>query len=397
MRLSKRAYEVQESPIRKLMPYANAAKQKGLKVYHLNIGQPDIETPQVMMDAYHNFSEKVLGYGPSQGLDDYRKGLAGYYQEQGLKVAADDIIVTVAGSEAIVFAFYVACNEGDEIIVPEPLYTNYNGFATMAGIKIVPLTTYAENGFALPSKEDIAAKITPKTKAIMLCNPGNPTGTVYSKEELQRIIELVKENNLFLISDEVYREFVYDGLVHTSVLQFDDVADRTIVVDSVSKRYSACGARVGCLVSRNKELMAAVLKFAQARLCPATIDQVAAQACLKLGDEYFSGIIEEYTKRRDLVYEELQKNPEIVCIKPGGAFYILPKLPVKDAEKFIIWLLSEFEIDGETIMAAPAEGFYATPGKGKNEMRIAYVLNTDSLKKAMNILLKGLEKYRTIE
>ncbi|MBW6515304.1 MAG: pyridoxal phosphate-dependent aminotransferase [Candidatus Cloacimonetes bacterium] len=397
MKLSQRAYDVQASPIRKLMPYANSAKQKGIKVYHLNIGQPDIETPQVMMDAYHRFSEKVLGYGPSQGLDEYRQGLAGYYQKCGLKVEADDIIVTVAGSEAIVFAFYVTCNEGDEIIIPEPLYTNYNGFATMAGIKIVPLTTFAENGFALPTKEEIAKLITPRTRAIMLCNPGNPTGTVYTKEELQRVVELAKEHNLFVISDEVYREFVYDGLHHTSILEFTDISDRTMIVDSVSKRYSACGARVGCIVSKNRDLMAAVLKFAQARLCPPTIDQYASNACLELGDDYFTGIIKEYTKRRDLVYAELQKNPEIVCTKPGGAFYIFPKLPVMDAEKFIIWLLSEFEIDGETVMAAPAEGFYATPERGKDELRIAYVLNTDALLKAMNILLTGLERYRKIE
>lgn len=397
MKLSQRANEIQASPIRKLMPYANAAKRKGIKVYHLNIGQPDIETPQIMMDAYHRFSEKVLGYGPSQGLDEYRQGLAGYYQKLGLNIEAEDIIVTVAGSEAIVFAFYVVCNEGDEIIVPEPLYTNYNGFATMAGIKIVPLTTYAENGFALPTKGEIAKMITTRTKAIMLCNPGNPTGTVYTKEELQRIVELAKEHDLYIISDEVYREFVYDGLQHTSILEFQEVADRAIVVDSISKRYSACGARIGCIVSRNKDLMAAVLKFAQARLCPPTIDQFASNACLELGDDYFAGIIEEYTKRRDLVFDELQKNPEIVCTKPGGAFYIFPKLPVKDAEKFIIWLLNDYEVDGETVMAAPAEGFYATPGRGKNELRIAYVLNCDALRKAMNILLTGLEKYRSIE
>jgi aspartate aminotransferase len=397
MKLSQRAYEVQESPIRKLMPYANAAKRKGIKVYHLNIGQPDIETPQIMMDAYHNYQEKVLGYGPSQGLEEYRQGLASYYQKQGLAVSPEDIIVTVAGSEAIVFAFYVICNEGDEIIVPEPLYTNYNGFATMAGIKIVPLTTYAENGFALPEKEEIKKLITPKTKAIMLCNPGNPTGAVYSREELQRIADIAEENDLYVISDEVYREFVYDGLQHTSILEFDNISERTVVVDSISKRYSACGARVGCIVSRNKDLMGAVLKFAQARLCPATIDQIAANACLELGEDYFTCIIEEYKKRRDLVFAELQKNPEIVCIKPGGAFYIFPKLPVKDAEKFIIWLLTDFEIDGETVMAAPAEGFYATPGKGKDELRIAYVLNCDSLKKAIKILLTGLEIYKGLE
>jgi len=397
MKLSQRAYEVQESPIRKLMPYANEAKKRGIKVYHLNIGQPDIETPSVMMKAYQNYKDKVLGYGPSQGIEEYRQGLAKYYQNKNLAVSSDNIIVTVAGSEAVTFALNVTCNPGDEIIVPEPFYTNYNGFTTLSGIKIVPLTTYAEEGFSLPAKDKIAELITAKTKGILICNPGNPTGTVYTEEELQRIVELAKEHDLFVISDEVYREFVYDGLQHTSILKFEEIADRSIVVDSISKRYSACGARVGCIVSRNQELMSAVLKFAQARLCPPTIDQVAANACLELGEDYFEKIIEEYTKRRDLVFAELQKNRDIVCIKPGGAFYIFPKLPVKDAEKFVIWLLSKFEIDGETVMAAPAEGFYATPGEGKSEIRIAYVLNTESLTKAMNILLKGLETYRDIE
>ncbi len=397
MKLSQRAYDVQESPIRKLMPYANEAKKRGIKVYHLNIGQPDIETPSIMMKAYHNFNEKVLGYGPSQGIEVYRQGLAKYYQKKGLGVSSDNIIVTVAGSEAVTFALNVTCNPGDEIIVPEPFYTNYNGFSTLSGVKIIPLTTFAEDGFSLPERDKIARLITSRTKAILICNPGNPTGTVYTEEELQRIVELAKEHELFVISDEVYREFVYDGLKHTSILSFEEIADRSIVVDSISKRYSACGARVGCIVSRNQELMAAVLKFAQARLCPPTIDQVAANACLELGEDYFEQIIEEYTKRRDLVFSELENDPDIICTKPGGAFYIFPELPVKDAEKFVIWLLSKFEIDGETVMAAPAEGFYATPGEGKSGIRIAYVLNTESLAKAMNILLRGLEAYRDIE
>jgi aspartate aminotransferase len=397
MKLSDRAYDVQESPIRKLMPYANAAKKRGIKVYHLNIGQPDIETPSVMMDAYRGFGEKVLSYGPSQGIEEYREGLAAYYKKCGIEVETNDIIVTVAGSEAIIFALFVTCNHGDEIIVPEPLYTNYNGFANMAGVKINPLTTYAENGFALPANEAIEALITPRTKAIVLCNPGNPTGAVYTREDMQRIADIAIKHDLFIISDEVYREFIYDGLQHTSVLQLEGVDERAIIVDSVSKRYSACGARVGCIVSRNKELMTTVLKYAQTRLCPPTIDQVAANACLQLGDDYFEDVISEYRKRRDLVFEELLKNPEIVCTKPGGAFYIFPKLPVKDAEKFVIWLLTEYDVNGETVMVAPAEGFYATPGMGRSEIRLAYILNCDDLKKAMHILLTGLEKYWLIE
>ncbi|MFA5498866.1 MAG: pyridoxal phosphate-dependent aminotransferase [Candidatus Cloacimonadia bacterium] len=398
MKLSNRAYNIQASPIRKLMPYANEARKQGKKVYQLNIGQPDIETPQVMIDAYRNYNEKVLSYGPSQGLDEYRKGLLGYYQGLGIEnLAVDDIIVTIAGTEAIVLALYVVCNPGDEIIIPEPFYTNYNGFATMTDIVVKPVTTFAENGFAIPKREEIEKAITSKTKAIMLCNPGNPTGTVYTKDELAEIVDLAKKHDLFVIADEVYREFVYDGLKHTSILDFKDAAERTIVVDSVSKRYSACGARIGCIVSRNKDLMAAVLKFAQARLCPPTVDQLAANACFQLGDDYFQQVNQEYRERRDLVYAELQKNPDIVCTKPGGAFYLLPKFPIKDAEKFIIWLLTEFDLDGETVMGAPGEGFYATPGIGKDEIRLAYVLNKEALKKAMHILLTGLEKYRSIE
>jgi len=397
MKLSNRSNKVQESPIRKLVPYANEAKKRGIHVYHLNIGQPDIETPKVMMDAYHNYDSKVLGYGPSQGLDEYREGLAAYYNNLGLNVSTKDILVTVAGSEAIVFALQATCDPDDEIIIPEPFYTNYNGFATMAGVKIVPLTTYAENGFALPDARKIEALITSKTKALLLCNPGNPTGVVYSKEELSRIVQLANKFNLFIIVDEVYREFVYDGFEHTSILHMDNIEDRAIIVDSISKRYSACGARVGCIVSKNKALMAAVLKFAQARLCPATIDQIAANACLSLGANYFKSVVDEYCKRRNLVFHELKQHPEIICAKPGGAFYIFPKLPIKDTEKFIIWLLSEYSIDNETVMVAPASGFYATPGKGNNEIRIAYVLNETSLKKAINILLSGLDIYRNIE
>jgi len=394
MKLSTRALEIQASPIRKLMPYALAAKDKGIKVYHLNIGQPDIHTPDEMIKVYHEFSDKVLAYGPSQGLEVYREGLVQYYKHYGIDLATRDIIVTTAGSEAITFAMMVVCDVNDEIIVPEPFYTNYNGFATMAGIKLIPLTTYAETGFALPDDREIEALINPRTKAIMLCNPGNPTGKVYNREELQRTANVAKKHGLYLISDEVYREFVYDGTTHTSVLELDGIEDNAIMVDSVSKRYSACGARIGCIVSRNREIMDSTLKFAQARLCPPTVDQLAANACVNLPDSYFAAMRAEYKARRDLVMAELEQIPGIICKKPEGAFYIVAKLPITDAEDFIIWLLKEFQVNGETVMAAPAEGFYATPGLGRNELRLAYILCIEDLKKAMHIFRLGLAVYQ---
>ncbi|MDA3813163.1 MAG: pyridoxal phosphate-dependent aminotransferase [Candidatus Cloacimonetes bacterium] len=394
MRLSERAINVQASPIRKLMPFANETKKKGIHIYHLNIGQPDIETPKEMLNVYNNYDSKVLAYGPSQGLDIYRNNLVNYYNKHGIKLNSNDIIVTTAGSEAIVFALLTACNSGDEVIVPEPFYTNYNGFATMTGVKIVPLTTYAEDGFALPTDEKIKALISSKTKAIMLCNPGNPTGAVYPKEDIQRIAKIAIENDLFVISDEVYREFIYDGLSHTSILDIKKMEQLAIMVDSISKRYSACGARIGCLVSRNKEFIASAIKFAQARLCPPTIDQLAANAAIDIEEEYFKKIISEYEKRRNLVFEELQKIEDVICIKPKGAFYIIAKLPIDDSEHFAKWMLEEFSYENETVMFAPAEGFYATPGLGKNEIRIAYILNENDLKKAMKIFRKGLKEYK---
>lgn len=396
MKLSQRALEIQASPIRKLMPHAVAAKQRGTKVFHLNIGQPDIPTPHQMIEAYHSFSEKVLAYGPSQGLDIYRDGLVQYYARHNIPLQENQIIVTQAGSEAVTFAMMVVAEAGDEIIVPEPFYTNYNGFATMAGITIRPLLTVAEDGFQLPPNEAIEALIGPKTKAIMICNPGNPTGTVYSKEDIFRLGELAKRHGLYVISDEVYREFIYEGLSHTSMLQVPGLEEHAIVVDSVSKRYSACGARIGCIVSRNKELMAATLKFAQARLCPPTVDQLASLACVPLADDFFKPLIAEYQARRDLAYDALMKIPGVVCVKPQGAFYILVKLPVDDCEKFIIWMLDEFNIDNETVMGAPGEGFYATPGLGKNEMRLAYVLNEDELARAMSVFARGFEAYKNL-
>lgn len=393
MKLSTRAIEIQASPIRKLMPYANQAKARGIKVYHLNIGQPDIPTPPEMIKVYHEFSDKVLAYGPSQGLDVYQQGLLHYYSKLGIELKKEDIIVTTAGSEAVTFAMLVVANEGDEIIVPEPFYTNYNGFATMASINLKAVTTFAEDGFALPPSTEIEKLINPKTKAIMLCNPGNPTGTVYSKEELFRVAEICKQHGLYLISDEVYREFIYDGMSHTSVLEVPGFEDHAIMVDSVSKRYSACGARIGCIVSRNKALMEATLKFAQARLCPPTVDQLAANACVYLPDSYFAEMVTEYQSRRDLVFDAISRIDGVVCKKPEGAFYIVAKLPIADAEDFVIWLLNDFNIDNETVMAAPAEGFYATPGLGKNELRLAYILNKEDLSKAMNIFSRGLAEY----
>ncbi|MDZ4181954.1 MAG: pyridoxal phosphate-dependent aminotransferase [Candidatus Cloacimonadaceae bacterium] len=393
MKLSQRAIEIQASPIRKLMPHAIAAKKRGIKVYHLNIGQPDIPTPPEMIKVYHEYSEKVLAYGPSQGLDVYRKGLVEYYAKNGIIVQENDIIVTTAGSEAVTFAMLVVCGVDDEIIVPEPFYTNYNGFASMAGITIKPLTTYAETGFQLPDDAAIEAVIGPKTKAIMICNPGNPTGAVYAKAEIERLAALALKHGLYLISDEVYREFVYDGQTHTSVLDIPGIEEHAIMVDSVSKRYSACGARIGCIISRNKALMDATLKFAQARLCPPTVDQLAANACVHLGAEFFGPLLSEYQRRRDLVFDELQKIPGIICVKPEGAFYIVAKLPIEDAEDFVIWLLDSFEINNETVMTAPAEGFYATPGLGRNELRIAYILNETDLMAAMNIFRLGFDAY----
>ena len=393
MELSKRAIDIQASPIRKLAPYADEAKANGIHVYHLNIGQPDIETPKEILDVYNHFDEKVLSYGPSQGLLKYRKNLVNYYNKHKIPIKIEDVIVTTAGSEAIIFALLATCNVGDEVIVPEPFYTNYNGFATIAGVKLTPLTTYAEEGFALPSNEKIIACITDKTKAILFSNPGNPTGAVYLKNDLDRLADIALEYDLYLISDEVYREFVYDGLSHVSILHINGIEDRAIMVDSISKRYSACGARIGCIISRNQVLMQSLLKFAQARLCPPTIDQLAANAAVDIQDEYFVNVLQEYDKRRNIVYDEVQQIEGVVCVKPQGAFYIIVKLPIEDAEDFAIWMLEEFSEKNETVMFAPAEGFYATPGLGRNEVRLAYILNEKALKRAMFLFRKGLQEY----
>jgi aspartate aminotransferase len=392
--LSRRAIETPASPIRRLMPYADRAKARGIKVYHLNIGQPDIETPPEMMNGYRDVDIKVLSYGPSQGLKEYIDALAQYYGRVGINVRPQDILVTTGGSEAIMFALDTVADAGDEILVPEPFYTNYAGFASTASVKLVPVTCLAETGFALPPKADFARAITSRTRAIIYSSPGNPTGVVYTRGELEMLAELCVEHGLYLIGDEAYREFIYDDdTEHTSVLNLAGIEDRAILVDSVSKRYSACGARVGCIISRNPELMSAVLKFGQARLCPPTVDQLAAMAAVNVPDSYFAEVRREYQSRRDLVCEAIAKIPGAVCRKPGGAFYVMPKLPIRDGEEFAIFLLEDFQLNYETVMVAPAEGFYATPGKGKDEVRIAYILNCNDLERSMSILAAGVEAF----
>ncbi len=391
--LSERGRLMPASPIRKLVPYADAAKARGVHVYHLNIGQPDIETPPEMIDAYRSLDLKVIAYGPSGGLATYVKALAGYYRRVGIDVEPSQILVTTGGSEALSFVFQAVAGAGDEIIVPEPFYTNYNGFAVMSGVTLVPVATRAEDGFALPGRERFEERITERTRAVLLCNPGNPTGVVTTRDEMTMLEGLAVDHGLFLIADEVYREFVYDGTEHVSVLTLPAVRDRAVLVDSISKQYSACGARVGCIVSRNAELMATVLKFGQARLCPPTVDQIAATAAMSVPDSYFEAVRAEYVKRRDLTCDALAAIPGVICQKPRGAFYTVAKLPVDDAERFAVFLLEKFELDGETVMVAPAAGFYATPGAGRDEVRIAYVLNTADLEKAMRAFAAGLEAY----
>lgn len=391
-KISQRAKEMPASPIRKLVPLADAAKKKGIKIYHLNIGQPDIPTPREFMDAVRNYNEEVLAYGNSKGLKEFLSGLAQYYKRRDIRVDEKDIQVTTGGSEAIIFAMICVADVGDEIIIFEPFYTNYNSFTKMADMKLVPITLQAENGFHLPPQEKIVEKITPKTRAISICSPNNPTGTVYTRQEMEMIARICKEHDIFVLSDEVYREFIYEG-THTSIMHIDGIDDRAILLDSVSKRYSACGARIGFLVSKNEEVMAAALKLGQSRLCSPTIEQVGATAALVIQDDYFERMALEYKRRRETVYDELMKIPGALCIKPSGAFYIMAKLPVKDIEDFARWMLTDFNLDGETTMIAPGPGFYATPGKGQNEARIAYVLNVDDLKKAMRCLSKGIEAY----
>ena len=382
-----------ESPIRKLVPYAEQAKKNGKKVYHLNIGQPDIETPQVALDAVKNFSKQVVEYSHSAGFESYRKGLAAYYQSLDINISYDELMITTGGSEALLFALNSCLDSGDEVIIPEPFYANYNGFSASAGIKVKPISTSINNGFALPSIEEFEKLITNKTKAILICNPGNPTGYLYSLEELETLRDLVKKYDLFLFADEVYREFSYDGNSHISVLNLDGLEDNAVVIDSTSKRYSMCGIRVGCIVSKNKDVINTALKFAQARLSPPTFGQVAGEAALSTPKSYFDDVIREYVSRRDLLVNGLNQIPGVLCPKPKGAFYAIAELPVDSAEKFAQWLLEEFDYNNETLMIAPAAGFYSTDGEGYNQVRIAYVLNLDSLKKAIKCLEEALKLY----
>lgn len=383
-----------QSPIRKLVPYAEQAYKEGKTVYHLNIGQPDIKTPQVALDAVKVHSLDILAYTRSEGSEEYRKKIADYYAKNDIHVKHDDIIVTTGGSEALLFAFGSIMDVDDEVIIPEPFYANYNGFSTASGVKVVPVISKIEDNFALPAIEEFEKLITPKTKAILICNPGNPTGYLYSKEEIKKLAEIVKKHDLFLIADEVYREFAYDGAKHYSILQEKGLEDYAIVIDSVSKRYSMCGARIGCLVSKSKEVIATALKFAQARLSPPTLAQIASEAALQTPQSYFDEVNKEYVERRNVLIEELSKIEGVKVAKPKGAFYCIAELPVKNADKFAQWLLESFDVNKETIMVAPAAGFYSSPNVGLNQIRIAYVLNKESLVKAVNILKEALKVYK---
>ena len=397
MYFSNRVISMQSSPIRKLVPYATSAKEKGIKVYHLNIGQPDIKTPKGFFDAVNTFNSDVLEYAVSQGLPELIDAMIDYYATYYMNFEKDEILITNGGSEALLFSMMAICDPGDNILVPEPFYTNYNGFSSCVNVFVRPITTHPENGFHLPNKEEICSKIDKNTKAILISNPGNPTGTVYTKEEVHMLADIAKENNLWIIADEVYREFVYDNLDYISFGNIEEIKDRVIIVDSVSKRYSACGARIGSLACKNKEFIAQVLKLCQGRLCVSTLDQIGSIELYKTPNTYFKKVNEEYEKRRDVLYSELMKVEGVICKKPTGAFYILAKLPIENAEDFVIWMLNEFDVDGETVMACPAEGFYGTEGLGKSEIRLAYILNEHDLKKAANILKEGLEKYMEIK
>lgn len=392
-RISEKGRSMPASPIRKLVPYAEEAKRKGRKVYHLNIGQPDIPTPELALDALRNMREKVIVYSHSAGNESYRRKLAGYYQGLGIDVDHTEIIVTTGGSEAVLFSFMTCLNPGDEVIAPEPFYANYNGFATAAGVKIVAVTSKIEEDFALPPINEIEKKITERTKGIIICNPNNPTGYLYTKEEMLQLREIILKHDLFLFSDEVYREFCYDGEKHFSAMHLEGTSENVILMDSVSKRYSECGVRIGALVTKNREVLDTAMKFAQARLSPPGLGQIVGEASIDTPQEYFDDVYNEYIARRDFMVEALNKMPGVYCPKPKGAFYSTVKLPVDDADKFSQWLLEEFEHKNQTVMLAPASGFYSTPGLGKNEVRIAYVLNTGDLKNAMEALAEALKVY----
>jgi aspartate aminotransferase len=392
--ISHRGAQMPPSPIRKLVPFANAAKQRGTKVYHLNIGQPDIETPQVILDAVRHTNMKVLDYSPSEGFESYRKKLVEYYKRNDIDLNTGNIIVTTGGSEAIMFAIMTCLDDGDEIIIPEPFYANYNGFSTSAGVKVVPIPSSIETGFALPPIEEFEKAVTPRTKAIMICNPNNPTGYLYSAEELNVLKEICLKHDLFLFSDEAYREFCYDGRKHISALSLPGLENHAILLDTISKRYSACGGRIGAFVTRNPEVLTAAMKFAQARLSPPSFAQILGEAAVDLPSDYFDAVHAEYTSRRDLLVKRLTAMPGVKCPLPGGAFYAIAQLPVDDSEKFCQWLLESFSHNGATVMMAPAAGFYATPGKGRNEVRLAYVLNAEAINGAMDCLEAALKEYK---
>lgn len=392
--VSNKGLTMPQSPIRKLVPFAEKAKKQGVRVIHLNIGQPDIKTPQQALDAVKNNTINVLEYSRTEGSEEFRTKIANYYIKNNIPVTADDIIVTTGGSEALAFTMNTIADTDDEIIIPEPFYANYNGFATACGVTVVPVVSKLEDNFALPPIEEFEKLITPRTKAILICNPGNPTGYLYSKEEIQKLATLVKKHNIFLIADEVYREFTYDDKTHNSILKEEGLEDHAIVIDSVSKRYSMCGARIGYLVSKNKEFIATALKFAQARLSPPTYAQIASEAALDTPDSYFDEVKVEYVSRRNLLISELEKIEGINIARPQGAFYCIAELPIKDADHFAQWLLEDFRVDNETVMIAPAAGFYATEGLGTNQIRIAYVLDKQSLKRAVYILSEALKNYK---
>jgi len=392
LNISHRGQQMPASPIRKLVPYAEAAKKRGVKVYHLNIGQPDIETPKMALDAVRNFDFKVLEYSHSAGNESYRKKLSAYYKRAGMDVGYQQIIVTTGGSEAILFAFMSCLDAGDEVIIPEPFYANYNGFAVAAGVVVKPLTSYIDSGFALPPVAEFEKLIGPRTRGIMICNPNNPTGYLYSREEMETLRQLILKHDLYLFADEAYRDFCYTG-EHIASLNLEGVEDRVIMIDTISKRYSACGGRIGALITRNQVVLDTVLKFAQARLSPPSFAQILGEAATDLPADYFDATKAEYLKRRDVLVSRLNAIPGVFCPNPGGAFYAMASLPVDDTDKFCQWILESFSYENQTVMLAPAGGFYGTPGLGQKEIRLAYVLNTTALNKAMDCLEKALEQY----
>ena len=392
LQISQRGKAMPASPIRKLVPYAEAAKKRGIKVYHLNIGQPDIETPKMVLDAVRHSNFKVLEYSHSAGNESYRRKLVGYYESVGIHVDYNEIIITTGGSEAIQFGFMACLDAGDEVIIPEPFYANYNGFAVAAGVKVVPVTSHIETGFALPPIEEFEKKITSKTKAIVICNPNNPTGYLYTDAEMQQLKALILKHNLYLFSDEAYREFCYEGK-QISAMHLQGVDENVIIMDTISKRYSACGGRIGAFITKNKTVLDAVMKFAQARLSPPSFAQIAGEAAIDLPADYFDTTKAEYKSRRDLIVKRLNAMDGVLCPNPGGAFYAIAKLPIDDADIFCQWLLESFSFEGQTLMLAPATGFYGTHGLGKQEVRLAYVLNLNDIKNAMNCLEKALKEY----